>query len=108
MQILGDQIEYYWTHLQGIQTLENSLWGYDGRGIKVWLNALKIRADSEDDGKASVVKARAVENEVKTVRESLNLEIDFYPLCEFNEQRLPNCESLLTSSLWLVLDPQVS
>ncbi len=32
MQILADKIEYYWTHLQGIGTLENSLWGYDGNG----------------------------------------------------------------------------
>ncbi|KAK0557552.1 WD40 repeat protein [Tilletia horrida] len=42
MQILADRIEYYWTHLQGIGSLENSLWGYDGHGIKLWLDALTI------------------------------------------------------------------
>lgn len=29
-QVLADHIESYWTHLSGIGTLENSLWGWDG------------------------------------------------------------------------------
>ncbi|KAK0524719.1 WD40 repeat protein [Tilletia horrida] len=56
MQILSDRIEYYWTHLQGIGSLENSLWGYDGHGIKLWLDALTIEQAEyvgEEDGASS-------------------------------------------------------
>ena len=44
MQILADRIEFCWIHLRGIGTLENSLWGYDGAGIRVWLNALNMES----------------------------------------------------------------
>ncbi|CAD6885222.1 unnamed protein product [Tilletia laevis] len=56
MQILADRIEYYWTHLQGIGSLENSLWGYDGHGIKLWLDALTIEQAEyvgDEDGTSS-------------------------------------------------------
>ncbi|KAG6866024.1 hypothetical protein C0991_009433 [Blastosporella zonata] len=53
MQIFADRIEFCWIHLRGIGTLENSLWGYDGQGIRVWLNALAIESllqrEKDDD-----------------------------------------------------------
>lgn len=77
MQILGDRIEYYWTHLSGVGTLENSLWGYDGHGIKLWLDALTIeqaeRVEDEEDEDLP---------EYKTIEESVSMPLDFYPLCE--------------------------
>jgi hypothetical protein len=71
MQIFADRIEFCWIHLRGINALENSLWAYDGQGIRVWLNALAIEAPRSD------------ENEPQdTVKESVNIPLDFYPLCE--------------------------
>jgi len=70
MQILADRIEFCWIHLRGIGTLENSLWGYDGRGMRVWLNALTIEAPSESTS----------ESQNGHVRESVNVPLDFYPL----------------------------
>ncbi|KAF7367259.1 RIC1 domain-containing protein [Mycena sanguinolenta] len=69
MQIFADRIEFCWIHLRGISALENSLWAYDGQGIRVWLNALAIEAP------------RLNENEPQdTVKESVNIPLDFYPL----------------------------
>ncbi|KAJ7124731.1 RIC1-domain-containing protein [Mycena crocata] len=69
MQIFADRIEFCWIHLRGISALENSLWAYDGQGIRVWLNALAIEAPRSD------------ENEPQdTVKESVNIPLDFYPL----------------------------
>ncbi|KAF8272974.1 RIC1-domain-containing protein [Lactarius quietus] len=70
MQILADRIEFCWIHLHGIGSLENSLWGYDGQGMRVWLNALTIEATSE----------LASESQGGHVRESVNVPLDFYPL----------------------------
>ena len=67
MQILAEHIEFCWIHLSGIGSLENSLWGYDGRGIRVWLNALQIETSAVDPG---------------FVPESLFIPLEFYPLCE--------------------------
>ena len=74
MQILADRIEFCWIHLRGIGTLENSLWGYDGQGIRVWLNALAIESvpPPAADGSAAL----------DHVKESVNIPLDFYPLCE--------------------------
>ncbi|KAI0768593.1 RIC1-domain-containing protein [Trametes elegans] len=74
MQILADRIEFCWIHLRGIGTLENSLWGYDGQGIRVWLNALAIESaptatEAEDGNGAN-----------GNVKESVNIPLDFYPL----------------------------
>lgn len=71
MQVLADRIEAYWTHLHGVGTLENSLWGYDGRGMRIWLDALTIEATRVDTNKDAY----------ETVEESVNLRLDFYPLC---------------------------
>lgn len=71
MQIFADRIEFCWIHLRGIGALENSLWAYDGQGIRVWLNALSIEAQPSDD------PAHAQES----VKESVNIPLDFYPLC---------------------------
>lgn len=73
MQILADHIEFCWIHLRGIGTLENSLWGYDGQGIRLWLNALAIESPSATD------EASASPEDVK---ESVNIPLDFYPLCK--------------------------
>ncbi|KAH9081828.1 RIC1-domain-containing protein [Lactarius deliciosus] len=70
MQILADRIEFCWIHLHGIGSLENSLWGYDGQGMRVWLNALTIEATFEP----------ASESRGGHVRESVNVPLDFYPL----------------------------
>lgn len=74
MQIFADRIEFCWIHLRGIGTLENSLWGYDGQGIRVWLNALAIEAPQLRDKEDS---------EPENVKESVNIPLEFYPLCEF-------------------------
>ncbi|KAH0838539.1 RIC1-domain-containing protein [Lanmaoa asiatica] len=71
MQIFADRIEFCWIHLRGIGTLENSLWGYDGQGIRVWLNALAIESPSSPD------------EAPQSVKESVNIPLDFYPLCKF-------------------------
>ncbi|KAI0004091.1 RIC1-domain-containing protein [Russula compacta] len=70
MQILADRIEFCWIHLRGIGSLENSLWGYDGQGMRVWLKALTIEAPSES----------VSEPNGGHVRESVNIPLDFYPL----------------------------
>lgn len=70
MQVLADRIEFYWTHLSGIGTLENSLWGYDGARIRIWLDALtieKVRLDEKRDV-------------YESVNESVAIPVDFYPL----------------------------
>ncbi|KAJ6604206.1 RIC1-domain-containing protein [Mycena vulgaris] len=68
MQIFADRIEFCWIHLRGISALENSLWAYDGQGIRVWLNALAIEAPRSDD------------EPQESVKESVNIPLDFYPL----------------------------
>ncbi|KAI0823049.1 RIC1-domain-containing protein [Trametes gibbosa] len=74
MQILADRIEFCWIHLRGIGTLENSLWGYDGQGIRVWLNALAIESTASTwDGEEGGVS-------LDRVKESVNIPLDFYPL----------------------------
>lgn len=76
MQIFAERIEFCWIHLRGIGALENSLWAYDGTGMRVWLNALNIEnTDSQVNE----------EDEVSTVRvkESVRIELDFYPLCSY-------------------------
>ncbi|KAG6837879.1 hypothetical protein H0H93_013032 [Arthromyces matolae] len=71
MQIFADRVEFCWIHLRGIGTLENSLWAYDGQGMRVWLNALAIEAP-EQQGEYG--------NEPESVKESVNIPLDFYPL----------------------------
>ena len=64
MQILADRIEFCWIHLRGIGTLENSLWGYDGKGIRVWLDALtiepQVHVGEDEHGREDVVFELAV------------------------------------------------
>ncbi|CDO70231.1 hypothetical protein BN946_scf184942.g31 [Trametes cinnabarina] len=72
MQILANRIEFCWIHLRGIGTLENSLWGYDGQGIRVWLNALAIEP--------SAPEVEDAEGFADNVKESVNIPLDFYPL----------------------------
>lgn len=71
LQIFADRIEFCWIHLRGISALENSLWGYDGHGIRVWLNALAIETQTSDPN-----------NVPQSVKESVNIPLDFYPLCK--------------------------
>ncbi|KAJ7596719.1 RIC1-domain-containing protein [Mycena floridula] len=70
MQIFAGRIEFCWIHLRGIGALENSLWAYDGQGIRVWLNALAIEAPQVADSTQESV----------SVKESVNIPLDFYPL----------------------------
>ncbi|GAA5919951.1 hypothetical protein JCM6882_000223 [Rhodosporidiobolus microsporus] len=70
LQILADRVEFYWTHLSGIGTLENSLWAWDGSKVRIWLDALtieKVRVDARRDA-------------YETVKESVAIALDFYPL----------------------------
>lgn len=82
MQILADRIEFCWIHLRGIGTLENSLWGYDGESIRVWMNALAIESPSPVD---------AVNLEPDYVKESVNIPLDFYPLCKYQRHYSYTC-----------------
>nr|XP_019011783.1 uncharacterized protein I206_03889 [Kwoniella pini CBS 10737]OCF50564.1 hypothetical protein I206_03889 [Kwoniella pini CBS 10737] len=70
MQILADRIEVYWTHLHGVATLENSLWGYDGQNVRIWLDALTIEA----------TRVNSTSDSYEEVEESVKLRLDFYPL----------------------------
>ncbi|WVO14603.1 hypothetical protein L204_102239 [Cryptococcus depauperatus] len=70
LQVLADRIEAYWTHLHGVSALENSLWGYDGQDMRIWLDALTIEATRVDEHL----------NTYETVEESVKLRLDFYPL----------------------------
>ncbi|WVR09306.1 hypothetical protein IAU60_006371 [Kwoniella sp. DSM 27419] len=70
MQVLADRIEAYWTHLHGVGTLENSLWGYDGLNMRIWLDALTIEATRVD----------STSDLYENVEESVKLRLDFYPL----------------------------
>jgi len=70
MQIFADRIEFCWIHLRGIAALENSLWAFDGKGIRVWLNALAIETSTSQD-----------QSEIQeSVKESVNIPLEFYPL----------------------------
>lgn len=84
LQILADRIESYWTHLSGIGTLENSLWGWDGERLRVWLDALTVDrvrpGDMTPVGKG--VKGAGEERNYQRVAESVSMPLDFYPLCE--------------------------
>ena len=93
LQILADRIEFCWIHLQGIGSLENSLWGYDGQGLRVWLNALSIETPAEESNPNRLSEY---------VKESLNIPLDFYPLCEFNAERLRT--GLLMRPLAVLMD----
>ena len=42
LQILHDYVETYWTNLQGRDTLHNSLWGFDGDAVRVWIDVLAL------------------------------------------------------------------
>lgn len=77
MLILADRIEFCWIHLEGIGTLENSLWGYDGRGIRLWLDALAL----ENNLRSTLEIGEQV---TESIQESVNIPLSFYPLCEFS------------------------
>jgi RAB6A-GEF complex partner protein 1 len=67
---MADRIEFCWIHLRGVGALENSLWGYDGEALRIWLDALTISSQAE----ASLYATSVVEN--------VRLPLEFYPLCE--------------------------
>ena len=77
MQVLADRVESYWTHLSGVGTLENSLWAWDGRLMRVWLDALTIEHTKELQG-----EQEGDEGGYERVKESIGIRLDFYPLCE--------------------------
>ncbi|KIK71385.1 hypothetical protein GYMLUDRAFT_331920 [Collybiopsis luxurians FD-317 M1] len=79
MQIFADRIEFCWIHLRGIAALENSLWAFDGKGIRVWLNALAIEAATP--AAAATPTLEQSENQIhENVKESVNIPLEFYPL----------------------------
>ncbi|GAA5979590.1 hypothetical protein JCM10908_002976 [Rhodotorula pacifica] len=76
LQILANRVEFYWTHLSGIGSLENSLWAWDGHRVRIWLDALtieKVRVDARRDA-------------YETVKESVEIPLDFYPLAVLMEK----------------------
>jgi hypothetical protein len=81
MQILADRLEFCWIHLRGIGALENSLWGYDGTGMRVWLNALAIETATTPGVGSGPSSSAGVGS--GQVRASAHIPLDFYPLCEF-------------------------
>ncbi|KAF8807681.1 RIC1-domain-containing protein [Phlegmacium glaucopus] len=68
IQVFADRIEFCWIHLRGIGALENSLWAYDGDGMRVWLNALSMESPQLSDASP------------ENVKESVKISLDFYPL----------------------------
>ncbi|GAA5924449.1 RIC1 family protein [Sporobolomyces koalae] len=76
LQLLSSTVEFFWTHLSGIGTLENSLWGWDGKKLRIWLDALTIE-------KVRVDRKRDV---YETVKESVGIDLDFYPLAVLMEK----------------------
>ncbi len=75
MQILANRIEFFWIHLTGIGALENSLWGYDGSRVRIWLDALTIEAafvNTELDA-------------YESIKESVSIPLTFYPLCKCSD-----------------------
>ncbi|KZT57891.1 RIC1-domain-containing protein [Calocera cornea HHB12733] len=70
MQILSDCIEFCWTQLRGVGALENSLWAFDGSGLRVWLDALTIEGVEVDDEKDAY----------ESVKESVHIPLDSYPV----------------------------
>ncbi|EJU04689.1 RIC1-domain-containing protein [Dacryopinax primogenitus] len=70
MQILADCVEFCWTQLRGVGALENSLWAFDGCGLRVWLDALTIEAVEVDDEKDAY----------ESVKESVHVPLDSYPV----------------------------
>lgn len=85
MQVFADRIEFCWIHLRGIGALENSLWAYDGQGMRVWLNALAIESSPSMDGP-------------HRVKESVNIPLDFYPLCAYSQASITRLISTFTFS----------
>jgi RAB6A-GEF complex partner protein 1 len=73
LQIFAERVEFCWIHLRGIGSLENSLWAYDGQGIRVWLNALTL--ESLEQG--------PTDNTSQDIQESVKIPLDFYPLCAY-------------------------
>ena len=84
MQIFADRIEFCWIHLRGIAALENSLWAFDGKGIRVWLNALAIEAATPAAAAATPTLEQSENQFHENVKESVNIPLEFYPLCTFS------------------------
>lgn len=70
LKILADRIEFCWIHLRGVGALENSLWGFDGEALRIWLDALTITSQADTT------------LHVDSVVENVRLPLEFYPLCE--------------------------
>lgn len=87
MQIFANRIEFCWIHLRGIGALENSLWGYDGSSIRIWLNALAIESSAPDE----------LSIDAPSVKESVNIPLDFYPLCKPPLQGVVACADVFLS-----------
>ena len=92
--MFADRVEFCWIHLRGIGALENSLWAFDGKGLRVWLNALALESPSPQQ--------RANGNSVD-VQESVKIPLDFYPLCEYDVYLLNmfNVSTLGQRCLWI-------
>lgn len=80
LQILADHIEFYWAGRQSDQnknTLANSLWGWDGKKIWVWLDALRI-----EDSRLAVDQQES--DGYAAVEGNLTIPLSFHPLGELN------------------------
>ena len=86
LRILADRIEFCWIHLRGVGALENSLWGYDGDALRIWLDALTINSHRE------------LSPHVSSVVENVRLPLEFYPLCRFSQTTLVLCSRTFSRS----------
>lgn len=94
LRILADRIEFCWIHLRGVGALENSLWGYDGEALRIWLDALTISSHKESSPYVS------------SVVENVRLPLEFYPLSVLMDKGIiigAEQEILVRSSLSFVI-----
>ncbi|KAK2461688.1 hypothetical protein APHAL10511_006151 [Amanita phalloides] len=97
IQVFADHVEFCWIHLRGVGALENSLWAFDGKGLRVWLNALTIESPPQ--------RERANEIAVD-VQESVKIPLDFYPLSVLMDKGIiigAECELAVRSNLPFVM-----
>lgn len=72
--MLATRVEFFWVSKsdERISYLWNSLWAFDGSGVKVWTNLLV--EDGEDGSKKTSWKNS------DTFKESIYMDLNFYPL----------------------------
>ncbi|MBW0490206.1 hypothetical protein O181_029921 [Austropuccinia psidii MF-1] len=81
LQILADHIEFYWAGRPlrvGSCMLEHSLWGWDGEKIIVWLDALTIEENRQNQLQMDNFNEEL--SDFKLVKGTLTIPLNFHPL----------------------------